>query len=159
WRARGGRVADRGTAQKDPRQPEAGYRQGAGVCDRRRACPGGGVGSYDPPGGRGVLAGGGPRRGRGAPGGGPPSWAGLVGERRAREIWFLCRRYSAAEAFQMGLVNKVVPAEELDAEVEAWCQEILALSPTAIAIAKRSFNADSENIKGIGALGLEALAL
>ena len=59
----------------------------------------------------------------------------------------------------MGLVNKVVPAEQLDAEVEAWCREILALSPTAIAIAKRSFNADSENIKGIGALGLEALAL
>ena len=49
--------------------------------------------------------------------------------------------------------------EQLDAEVEAWCREILALSPTAIAIAKRSFNADSENIKGIGALGLEALAL
>jgi 2-ketocyclohexanecarboxyl-CoA hydrolase len=59
----------------------------------------------------------------------------------------------------MGLVNKVVPADRLDAEIEAWCQEILALSPTAIAIAKRSFNADSENIKGIGALGFEALAL
>jgi 2-ketocyclohexanecarboxyl-CoA hydrolase len=59
----------------------------------------------------------------------------------------------------MGLVNKVVPADQLDTEVEAWCQEILALSPTAIAIAKRSFNADSENIRGIGALGLESLAL
>ena len=59
----------------------------------------------------------------------------------------------------MGLVNKVVPAEQLDAEVEAWCREILALSPTAIAIAKRSFNADSDNIRGIGALGFEALAL
>ena len=59
----------------------------------------------------------------------------------------------------MGLVNKVVPGEALDAEVEAWCREILALSPTAIAIAKRSFNADSENIRGIGALGFEALAL
>src|ERR1700737_3832667 len=82
-----------------------------------------------------------------------------VGDKRAREIWFLCRRYTAAEAFQMGLVNKVVPAEQLDAEVVAWCQEILALSPTAIAIAKRSFNADSENIRGIGALGLESLAL
>ncbi|HTT78923.1 MAG TPA: enoyl-CoA hydratase-related protein, partial [Stellaceae bacterium] len=54
---------------------------------------------------------------------------------------------------------KVVPADQLDAEVESWCREILALSPTAIAIAKRSFNADSENIKGIGALGLESLAL
>src|SRR4029077_2981105 len=80
-------------------------------------------------------------------------------EKRAREIWFLCRRYSAQEAFQMGLVNKVVPDAELDAEVETWCREILALSPTALAIAKRSFNADSENIKGIGALGFEALAL
>jgi 2-ketocyclohexanecarboxyl-CoA hydrolase len=59
----------------------------------------------------------------------------------------------------MGLVNKVVPADALDAEVEAWCREILALSPTALAIAKRSFNADSENIRGIGSLGFEALAL
>ena len=83
----------------------------------------------------------------------------MVGEKRAREIWFLCRRYTAAEAYQMGLVNKVVPTDQLDAEVEAWCREILALSPTAIAIAKRSFNADSENIRGIGALGFESLAL
>src|SRR5881227_4234357 len=82
-----------------------------------------------------------------------------VGDKKAREIWFLCRRYTAAEAFQMGLVNKVVPPEQLDAEVDAWCREILALSPTAIAIAKRSFNADSDNIRGIGALGFEALAL
>jgi 2-ketocyclohexanecarboxyl-CoA hydrolase len=101
----------------------------------------------------------GPRVGSVDPGWGTAYLARLVGEKRAREIWFLCRRYSAAEAYEMGLVNKVVPAAELDAEVEAWCREILALSPTAIAIAKRSFNADSENIKGIGALGLEALAL
>jgi 2-ketocyclohexanecarboxyl-CoA hydrolase len=59
----------------------------------------------------------------------------------------------------MGLVNKVVPADQLDGEVGAWCREILALSPSAIAIAKRSFNADSENIRGIGAIGFEALAL
>jgi len=101
----------------------------------------------------------GPRVGSVDPGWGTAYLARIVGEKRAREIWFLCRRYTAAEAFQMGLVNKVVPAEELDAEVDSWCREILALSPTAIAIAKRSFNADSENIKGIGALGLEALAL
>jgi len=101
----------------------------------------------------------GPRVGSVDPGWGTAYLARLVGEKRAREIWFLCRRYTAAEAFQMGLVNKVVPAEQLDAEVETWCREILALSPTAIAIAKRSFNADSENIKGIGALGFEALAL
>src|SRR5204862_3804907 len=101
----------------------------------------------------------GPRVGSVDPGWGTEILASHVGDKGAREIWFLCRRYTAAEAFQMGLVNKVVPAEQLDAEVEAWCREILALSPTAIAIAKRSFNADSDNIGGIGALGLEALAL
>ena len=101
----------------------------------------------------------GPRVGSVDPGWGTAYLARIVGEKRAREIWFLCRRYSAAEAYEMGLVNKVVPAERLDAEVAAWCREILALSPTAIAIAKRSFNADSENIRGIGALGFEALAL
>ena len=101
----------------------------------------------------------GPRVGSVDPGWGTAYLSRLVGEKRAREIWFLCRRYTAAEAFQMGLINKVVPADQLDAEVEAWCREILALSPTAIAIGKRSFNADSENIKGIGALGFEALAL
>ena len=101
----------------------------------------------------------GPRVGSVDPGWGTAYLSRLVGEKRAREIWFLCRRYTAAEAFQMGLVNKVVPAEQLDAEVLAWCCEILALSPSAIAIAKRSFNADSENIRGIGALGFEALAL
>ncbi|HTV87816.1 MAG TPA: enoyl-CoA hydratase-related protein [Stellaceae bacterium] len=101
----------------------------------------------------------GPRVGSVDPGWGTAFLARHVGDKRAREIWFLCRRYTAAEAYQMGLVNKVVPADQLDAEVANWCNEILALSPTAIAIAKRSFNADSENIKGIGALGLEALAL
>jgi 2-ketocyclohexanecarboxyl-CoA hydrolase len=59
----------------------------------------------------------------------------------------------------MGLVNAVVPHDELDAEVDRWCAEILEKSPTAIAIAKRSFNADSENIRAIGSLGFEALAL
>ena len=59
----------------------------------------------------------------------------------------------------MGLVNKVVPDNELDAEVEAWCREILERSPTAIAIAKRSFNADTDSIAGIGALGMQALKL
>ena len=59
----------------------------------------------------------------------------------------------------MGLVNKVVPDDQLDAEVDAWCREIVERSPTAIAIAKRSFNADSDNIAGIGALGMQALKL
>jgi len=71
----------------------------------------------------------------------------------------LCRRYTAKQALDMGLVNCVVPSDELDVEVERWCQEILALSPTAIAIAKRSFNADSDSIRGIGGLGMQALSL
>src|SRR6202162_25968 len=82
----------------------------------------------------------GPRVGSVHPGWGTAYLSRLGGEERAREIWFLCRRYTAAQAYEMGLVNRVVPAGELDGEVEAWCQEILALSPTAIAIAKRSFN-------------------
>lgn len=59
----------------------------------------------------------------------------------------------------MGLVNTVVPHEELDNEVNRWCAEILERSPTAIAIAKRSFNADTENIRGIAAMGMQALAM
>ncbi len=59
----------------------------------------------------------------------------------------------------MGLVNCVVPHDELDAEVDRWCAEIMEKSPTAISIAKRSFNADSENIRGIGSLGMQALSL
>ncbi|HTW69867.1 MAG TPA: enoyl-CoA hydratase-related protein [Acetobacteraceae bacterium] len=101
----------------------------------------------------------GPKMGSVDPGFGTAYLARVVGEKKAREIWYLCRRYSAAEAMAMGLVNKVVPDDQLDAEVEAWCKEIAERSPTAIAIAKRSFNADSDNIAGIGALGMQALKL
>jgi 2-ketocyclohexanecarboxyl-CoA hydrolase len=101
----------------------------------------------------------GPRVGSVDPGFGTALLARVVGEKKAREIWFLCRRYTAQQALAMGLVNAVVPLAELDAEVDRWCQEILALSPTAIAIAKRSFNADSDSIRGIGGLGMQALAL
>ena len=101
----------------------------------------------------------GPRVGSVDPGWGTSYLSRVVGEKRAREIWFLCRRYKAAEALAMGLVNKVVPDNELDAETDRWCQEILALSPTALAIAKSTFNADSENIKGIAHLGANAVAL
>ncbi len=59
----------------------------------------------------------------------------------------------------MGLANAVVPDDELDAEVDRWCEELKMRSPTAIAIAKRSFNADSESIRGGGSLGLQALSL
>ena len=101
----------------------------------------------------------GPRVGSVDPGFGTALLARVVGEKKAREIWFLCRRYTAQQALAMGLVNAVVPMAELDAEVDRWCREILALSPTAIAIAKRSFNADSDSIRGIAGLGMQALAL
>ncbi|MEP9370340.1 enoyl-CoA hydratase-related protein [Xanthobacter sp. VNH20] len=101
----------------------------------------------------------GPKVGSVDPGFGTALLARTVGEKKAREIWYLCRRYKAQEALEMGLVNRVVPAAELDAEVARWCEEILAMSPTAIAIAKRSFNADSESIRGISALGMQTLAL
>ncbi len=101
----------------------------------------------------------GPKVGSVDPGFGTAFLARVIGEKRAREIWFMCRRYSAQQALDWGLVNAVVPADQLDAEVGRWCQEIMALSPTAIAIAKRSFNADSDSIRGIGGLGMQALSL
>jgi 2-ketocyclohexanecarboxyl-CoA hydrolase len=101
----------------------------------------------------------GPRMGSVDPGFGTAYLARVVGEKKAREIWYLCRRYTAQEALQMGLCNVVVPHDQLDAEVAKWCEELFEKSPTALAIAKRSFNADSENIRGIGALGMQALAL
>ncbi len=93
------------------------------------------------------------------PGFGTAYLARVVGEKKAREIWYMCRRYTARQAMDMGLVNAVVSDDKLDAEVAAWCAELVERSPTAIAIAKKSFNADSENIRGIGGLGMQALRL
>jgi len=101
----------------------------------------------------------GPKVGSVDPGFGTAYLARLVGEKRAREIWYLCRRYSAKEAYEMGLVNTVVPPEKLDEEVDRWCAELKERSPTAIAIAKRSFNADTEQLRGLSSLGFEAVAL
>ena len=101
----------------------------------------------------------GPKMGSVDPGFGTALLSRVVGEKKAREIWFMCRRYSAADALAMGLINKVVPMAELDAEVRAWCDELLERSPTALSIAKRSFNADSDNIYGIGAMGFQALKM
>ena len=101
----------------------------------------------------------GPKVGSVDPGFGTAYLARVVGEKKAREMWYLCRRYTAAEALAMGLVNCVVPHEALDAEVAKWCAEIMERSPTALAIAKRSFNADSENIRGIGGMGMQALSM
>ncbi len=101
----------------------------------------------------------GPKVGSVDPGFGTAYLSRIVGEKKAREIWYLCRRYSAQEALQMGLVNTVVPDEDLDAEVAKWCDEILERSPTAIAIAKHTFNADTESIRGISRLGFQAVDL
>jgi len=101
----------------------------------------------------------GPRVGSVDPGFGTAYLARIVGEKKAREIWYLCRQYSAAEALAMGLVNKVVPAAELRAETERWCRELLEKSPTALRLAKQSFNADTEHIAGLTELGFSALEL
>jgi len=85
--------------------------------------------------------------------------AHVVGEKKAREIWYMCRRFFAQEALDMGLVNKVVPHKELDAEVDRGCAEIMERSPTALALAKRSFNMDTEHQRGIAGLGMLDLSL
>jgi 2-ketocyclohexanecarboxyl-CoA hydrolase len=101
----------------------------------------------------------GPKVGSVDPGFGTALLARVVGEKKAREMWYLCRRYSAQEALQMGLVNAVVPVNQLDAEVQKWCEEILEKSPTAIALAKKSFNVDTEMIRGMGGLAMHALKM
>lgn len=101
----------------------------------------------------------GPKMGSVDPGYGTAYLSRIVGEKKAREIWYMCKRYSAHEAEAMGLVNAVVADDQLDAEVDAWCAELNQRSPTAIAIAKRSFNADTDSIRGIGGLGFQALRL
>jgi naphthoate synthase len=82
--------------------------------------------------------------------------ASLVGPKKAKEVWFLCRQYSAQEALQMGLVNTVVPLERLEAETVAWCREMLALSPFALRMLKASFNAAEDGLTGIQQLAHDA---
>ena len=87
--------------------------------------------------------------------------ARVVGEKRAREIWLFCRQYDAETALRWGLVNKIVPAANLLEEARSWGREAAALSPTAIRFIKASFNADSDQIFGLGKLafaGLDAFA-
>lgn len=79
--------------------------------------------------------------------------ARIVGQKKAREIWFLCRQYTAAQALEMGLINHVVPIEDLEAEGIRWAQEILQKSPLAIRCLKAAFNADCD-----GQAGLQELA-
>ena len=85
--------------------------------------------------------------------------ARTVGEKKAREIWFLNETYTAQQALEMGLINKVVPMAELDAAVTKWTDTLSERSPTALAFLKRSFNADSDQIRGVSNLALHAVKL
>ncbi len=95
----------------------------------------------------------GPRVGSFDGGYGASYLARIVGQKRAREIWFLCRQYTAQQAYEWGLVNKVVPLEKLEEETVQWAREILANSPTAIRCLKAALNADCD-----GQAGLQQLA-
>ena len=82
--------------------------------------------------------------------------AAQVGQKKAKEIWFLCRQYSAEEALEMGLVNTVVPLEQLEEETVRWCREMLELSPFALRLLKASFNASEDGLAGIQQLAHDA---
>jgi 2-ketocyclohexanecarboxyl-CoA hydrolase len=99
----------------------------------------------------------GPRVGSFDAGFGTGYLARVVGEKRAREIWFLCRQYDAQEAERWGLVNRVVPLSELHAEVRRYADEILALSPTSLRFLKQSFNLETEQLAGQAALAFSGL--
>jgi len=85
--------------------------------------------------------------------------ARIVGHKKAREIWYLCRQYNAQQALEMGLVNAVVPLEQLEEETVKWCREILEKSPTAIRFLKAAFNADTDGLAGIQQLAGDATLL
>jgi len=101
----------------------------------------------------------GPRVGSFDAGFGSAYLARILGDKRAREVWYLCRPYDADTMLRWGLVNAVVPGPELHAEVRRWADEILEKSPTALRFLKHSFNADSESIAGIGSLAFDGLDL
>ena len=101
----------------------------------------------------------GPRVGSFDAGYGAGYLAACVGQKKAREIWYLCRQYTAEDACAMGMVNKVVPFEELEAECIAWAQEMLAMSPTALRFMKASFNAATDGLAGIQQLAGDATLL
>jgi naphthoate synthase len=85
--------------------------------------------------------------------------ASIIGQKKAREIWFLCRQYDAQQALQMGLVNAVVPLEKLEEETLQWCREMLALSPLALRMLKSSFNAALDGQAGVQELAGNATLL
>ena len=83
----------------------------------------------------------------------------LIGQKKAREIWFLCRQYDAKQALEMGLVNTVVPLERLEEETLQWCREMLALSPMALRFLKAAMNADCDGQMGLLDFGGSATLL
>src|SRR5688572_13493106 len=85
--------------------------------------------------------------------------ARMVGQKKAREIWFLCEQYDAQEALAMGLVNKVVPLEQLEEETVAWAERMLEMSPLALRLLKASFNADTDGLAGVQQLAGDATLL
>ena len=85
--------------------------------------------------------------------------ARTIGLKRAKEIWLLCEQYDAAHAYEMGLVNKVVPLEQLEVETLAWCRRILEMSPLALRMVKAGFNADTDGLAGIQQLAGDATLL
>ena len=85
--------------------------------------------------------------------------AACVGQKKAREIWYLCRQYTAQEAMDMGMVNKVVPFEQLEDECVAWAKEMMQWSPTALRFMKASFNATTDGFAGLAQLGGDATLL
>ncbi|MES9963566.1 MAG: 1,4-dihydroxy-2-naphthoyl-CoA synthase [Candidatus Sedimenticola sp. 20ELBAFRAG] len=85
--------------------------------------------------------------------------ARTVGLKKAKEIWFLCRQYDAAQALDMGLVNQVVPLDQLEAETISWCRQMLEHSPTALRMLKAGFNADTDGLAGIQELAGNATGL
>ena len=101
----------------------------------------------------------GPKVGRFDAGYGATMLARIVGHKKAREIWYLCRQYNAQEALEMGLVNTVVPLAQLEEETVQWCRELLEKSPTALRFLKASFNADTDGLAGIQQLAGDATLL
>lgn len=101
----------------------------------------------------------GPRVGSFDAGFGAGIMARTVGMKKAKEIWFLCRQYDAQQALEMGLVNAVVPLEQLEAETLQWCREMLRHSPTALRVLKAGFNADTDGLAGVQELAGNATAL
>jgi naphthoate synthase len=83
----------------------------------------------------------------------------MVGQKKAREIWYLCEQYDAEEALGMGLVNKVVPLAELEEETVRWAKRMLEMSPLALRMLKAAFNADTDGLAGVQQLAGDATLL